>query len=239
MSIVTITVVPVLELTIGSRTPVLKSVALPILPGREASPIVATLTLPLVSRSLDEWLWDARSSAWLGLKSWLLRLLVRVLPLRRRGKTIRQATKIAVIFRVVVVVPGRPLLTALCERLRSLRGRNKPKVMLGVLQVILSSDGITTSVGVSSQLEIFFRDVMGVAAYFYVWPIRFIRSRQRIGPSSIVRRPTPHPLVLTWSHFNFPTSVWLAQSSPDRFRRKLSLIWCERDGSRPRVTRMG
>jgi hypothetical protein len=215
MSIVPITVVPVLELTIGSRTPVLKSVALPILPGGKASPIVTALTLPLVRRSLDERLWNVRSSARLGLKSWLLRLLVRVLPLGRRGETIRQAAKISVIFRVVVLLPGSPLLTALCERLRSLRGGNKPKVMLGVLQVILSSDGITTSVGVSGELEVFFRDVMGVAAYFDVWAVRFIRSRQRIGPSPIVRRPTAHPLVLTWSHFNFPN---IRLASPELFR---------------------
>jgi hypothetical protein len=151
----------------------------------------------------------------------LLRLRESLLPLCRRSETIRQPAKIAVIVQVVVVFPGRPLLTALRERLCSLRGGNKPEVMFGVLQVILSPDRITACVGVSCQLEIFFRDVMRVAAYFDVWPIRFIRSRQRIGPSPIVRRPAAHPLVLTWSHFNFPTSIWLAQSSSDRFRRKL------------------
>jgi hypothetical protein len=94
-------------------------------------------------------------------------------------------------------------------------------------------------VSISCKLEVFFRDVMRVAAYFDVWSIRFIGSRQRIGPSPVVCRPAAHPLVLTWSHFNFPISIRLAQSFSDRFRPKLSRIWCERDGSRLRVTRMG
>jgi hypothetical protein len=72
-------------------------------------------------------------------------------------------------------------------------------------------------VSISRKLEVFFCDVMRVAAYFDVWPIRFIGSRQRIGPSPIVRRPATHPLVLTWSHFNFPISIRLAQSFSDRF----------------------
>jgi hypothetical protein len=67
--------------------------------------------------------------------------------------------------------------------------------------------------------------MMRIAAYFDVWPVRFIGSRQRIGPSPIVRRPAAHPLVLTWSHFNFPTFIRLAESFSDRFRPKLSRIW--------------
>ena len=235
VSIVAITlVVAVLERAIGSRTSVLKSIALTILPGGKASPIGAALTLALVRRSLHEWLWGVRRSARLGLKS-LLRLRESVLPLRRRGETIRQPAKIAVIVQVVLVLSGRPLLTALCERLRGLRSGNKPKVMFGVLQVILRCNRISACVGISCELEVFFRDVMRVAAYFDVWSIRFIGSRQRIGASPIVRRPAAHPLVLTWSHFYFPISIRLAQSFSDRFRRKLSRIWRERDGSRIRV----
>jgi hypothetical protein len=72
--------------------------------------------------------------------------------------------------------------------------------------------------------------MMRIAAYFDVRPVRFIGSRQGIGPSPIVCWPAAHPLVLTWSHFNFPISIQLAQSLSDRSRPKLSRIWRERDG---------
>ena len=221
MSIVAITLVALLVRAIGSRTSVLKPVALTILPGRKASPIVAALTFGLERRPVAKRLWGVRRSARLRLKS-LLRLRVSVLPLRGRGETIRQRVKIAVIVQIILILAGRALLTALCLRLCSLRSGNKPKVMFGVLQIILRCDRISACVSISCKLEVFFRDVMRVAAYFDVWSIRFIGSRQRIGPSPIVRRPATHPLVLTWSHFDFPISIRLAQSFSDCFRSKLS-----------------
>jgi hypothetical protein len=238
MSVVAIALVAVLVRAIGSRTSILKSVALTILPRRKAPPIVAALALGLERRPVAKRLWDVRRSARLRLKS-LLRLRVSVLPLRGRGEAIRQRVKIAVIFEVILILAGRPLLTTLCQRLCSLRSGNKPKVMFGVLQIILRCDRISACVSISCKLEVFFRDVMRVAAYFDVWSIRFIGSRQRIGPSPVVCRPAAHPLVLTWSHFNFPISIRLAQSFSVRFRPELSRIWRERGGSRLRVTRMG
>jgi hypothetical protein len=224
---------------IGSRTSVLKSVALTILPGRKAPSVVAALTLALVRRSLNEWLWGVRRCGRLRLKS-LLRRLESGLPLRGRGETIRQRVKIAVILLVILILAGRPLLTALRQRLRSLRGGNKPIVMLRVLQVILRRDRISARMGIPCKLEVFFRDVMRIAANFYVWSVRFIGSRQRIGPSPIICRPAAHPLlILTWSHFDFPTSIRLAHSFSDCFRSKLSRFSCERDDSRLRVIRMG
>jgi hypothetical protein len=205
-------VVAVLERAIGPRTSVLKSVALTILPGCEAPPVGAALTLALICRSLNERLWGVRRSARWGLKS-LLRLRESRLPLRGRGETIRHPAKIAVIVQVVLVL--WPLLTALCERLCSLRGCNQPKVMFGVLQVILRCNRVAACVSVSCKLEVFFRDVMRVATDFDVGSIRFIGSRQRIGPTPIVRRPAAHPLVLTWSHFNFLISIPV---SPELFR---------------------
>ena len=106
-------------------------------------------------------------------------------------------------------------MTALCERLCGLRRCNQPKVMFGVLQVILRSNRVPACVSVPCKLEVFFRDVMRIAAYFHVWPVRFVGSRQRIGPAPIVRRPAAHPLVLTWSHFNFLISIPV---SPELFR---------------------
>jgi hypothetical protein len=172
VSIVAITVVPILERAIGSRTSVLKSVvALTILPGRKAPPIIAALTLGLVRRSVTKRLWGVRRNVWLRLKS-LLRLRVSVLPLRRRGETIRQPAKIAVIFEVVAfALPGRSLLTALRQRLRSLRSGNKSEVMFRVLQIIFRRDRVSACVSVSRELEIFFRDMVRVAAYFDIRPI--------------------------------------------------------------------
>ena len=95
VSIVAISLVAVLVRAIGSRTSVLKSVALTILPGRKA-PTVVSLALGLVSRSVGKRLWGVRRSARLRLKS-LLRLRVSGLPLGGRSETIRQRVKIAVI----------------------------------------------------------------------------------------------------------------------------------------------
>jgi hypothetical protein len=169
VSIVAITlVVAVLVRAIGSRASILKSVALTILPRRKAPPIIAALTVGLVRWSVAKRLGRVRSNAWLRLKS-LLRLRVDVLPLGRRGETIRQSTKIAVIFEVVALAfSGRSLLTALRQRLCGLGRGNKPEVMFRVLQIIFRRDRVSACVSVSRQLEIFFRDVMRVAAYFDV-----------------------------------------------------------------------
>jgi hypothetical protein len=222
---------------IGSRASVLKSVALTVLPGRKASPIVS-LALWLVSRSVGERLWGVRRSGRLRLKS-LLRLRINGLPLRGRRKTIRQRVKIAVILQVVLILAGGALLTALCERLRSLRSGNKSKVMFGVLQVILRRDRIAAGMSVSCKLEVFFRDVMRVTAYFHVRSVRFVGSRQRIGSSPIVCRPAAHPLILTWSHFDFPISIRLAHSFRSFSVQTFSIFHNERDDSRLRVIRMG
>ena len=129
MSIVAI--VAILVRAVGPRTSVLKPIALTILPGREAPTIVA-LALGLESRPVGKRLWGIRRSARLRLKSWL-RLLESDLPLRGRSETIRQRVKIAVIVQIVLILAGRALLTALRERLSSLRSSNKSEVMLRVL----------------------------------------------------------------------------------------------------------
>jgi hypothetical protein len=104
-----------------------------------------------------------------------LGLLIGVLPLRGRGETVRQRAEIAIVFQVVGILSGRPLLTtALRERLRGLRRGNKPEVMLGVLQIILRRYRISARVGVSRELEIFLRDVMRVPADFDIRSIRFV-----------------------------------------------------------------
>jgi hypothetical protein len=170
--IVAITLVTIRELPIGARASVLKSVvALTILPRRKPPPIIAALTLGLVRRSVAKRLWGVRRNVWLRLKS-LLRLRVSILPLGRRSETIRQPAKIAIVFKVVAfALSGRPLLTALRQRLCSLRSGNKSEVMFRVLQIIFRRDRVSACVSVSRELEIFFRDVMRIAAYFHVRPI--------------------------------------------------------------------
>jgi hypothetical protein len=172
VAIVAIALVTIRELPIGARASVLKSVvALTILPRRKPSPIIAALALGLVRRSVAKRLWGVRRNVWLRLKS-LLRLRVSILPLRRRSETIRQPAKIAIVFEVVAfALSGRPLLTALRQRLCCLRSGNKSEVMFRVLQIIFRRDRISTRVSVSRELEIFFRDMMRVAAYFDVRPI--------------------------------------------------------------------
>ena len=170
MSIVAIPIVAVLVRAIGSRTSVLKSVALlTILPGRKA-PAVVSLAFGLVSRPVGERLWGVRRSGRLRLKS-LLRLLKGNLPLRGRSETIRQRVKIAVIVQVILILAGRALLTVLRQRLGSVRGGNKPEVMLRVLQIVFRRDRVSARMSVSRELEVFFRHVMRVAAYFHVWSV--------------------------------------------------------------------
>jgi hypothetical protein len=222
--IVAITFIAIRERPIRSRTPVLKSVvALTLLPGPKAAAIAAALTLGVICRPVAKWLRSVWRYAWLRLKA-LLRLLVSVLSLGRRSEAIRQPAEIAVVFQVVISLSRRSLLTALCERLGGLGGCNKPEVMFGMLQIILRRDRISSCMSVSRELEVFLGDMMRIAAYFDIRSIRFVGPRQRIGSAPIVRRPTAHPFVLTWSHFNFPTSIRLSRSSSDRFRQAFSSL---------------
>lgn len=238
MSIVAIPIVAVLVRAIGSRNSVLESVALlTILSGRKASSIVS-LALGLVSRPVGERLWGVRrSSGRLRLKSWL-RLLKGILPLCGRSETIRQRVEIAVIVQVILILTRRSLLAALRQSLGSVRGGDKPEVMLRVLQIILRRDRISARMSVSRKLEVFFRHVVRVAAYLHVGSVRFVRSRQRIGPSPIIWRPATHPLILTWSHFSFPISIRLAQCFRS-FSVQAFSIFRVRDDSRLRVIRIG
>ena len=163
----------------------------------------------------------------------------RVLPLGGRSETVRQgAAEIAVVIHLVAFLSGRPLLTALRKRLRGLGGGNQPEVMFGMLQIILRRDGISPCVGVSRELEIFLGDMMRVAAYFDIRAVQFVGSRQRIGPPPIVCRPAAHPFVLTWSHFDFPTSIPLSPGLSCRFGARLARIW-RKTAIHFRVTRMG
>jgi hypothetical protein len=148
--VVTITLSTLGERPIRSHHTVGEAVALPILTICKPRTIVRALTLSLVRSSLGiGWL----RYAGLRLKSRLWLLVRRPSPLRRRGEAIRQGAEIAIIIQFVALAfSGRSRLTALCERLCRLRSCDKPKVMLGVLQIILRRNRITAGVGVSREL---------------------------------------------------------------------------------------
>ncbi len=168
-TVASVPVVAIALVALGKR-PVLsraafgKPVALPVLPIGKTRPIALALTLALVRRPFDIGL----RGGWhrLRLKP-LLRLLISALALRGRGESIRQRAEIAIVFHVVALAfSRRSRLAALCERLRGLRGSDKSKVMLRVLQIILRRDRISPRVGVSRKLEVFLGDMMRVPAYF-------------------------------------------------------------------------
>jgi hypothetical protein len=167
LPIVPITLVSLLERPIGSRAPVGKPGALPLLPGGKASAVGAGRTLSLVGRPIAERLRSVRRRARMRLKT-RLRLLISVLSLGRRSETIRQGAEIAIVFQIVALLSRRALLTALGKRLRGLRSGDKSEVMFGMLQVILRRDRISSRMGVSRELEIFLGDMMRVAAYFHI-----------------------------------------------------------------------
>jgi len=88
---------------------------------------------------------------------------------------------------------------ALAELL--LRGGDQAKIMFGVLIIILGGDRISGALRVTSELEIFFRDVGRCAPYFYVLPIGLVHSRQRIlVMMTAFAIASAHAFVLTVSH---------------------------------------
>lgn len=159
-------VVPFRELPVGPRTSILESIALTVLPRGEASPLALTLGLVWRRRSVAEWLWRVwRAGLWL---KPVLRLLVGVLALRGGGESIRQRAEIAIVLEIVLTLRRGALLTALRERLGGLGGGDQTEVVFSVLQIILRCDRVSPRVRISRELEILFRDVMRVAAYFHV-----------------------------------------------------------------------
>ena len=108
----------------------------------------------------------------------------------------------------------------MCGQLRGLRGGDKPEVMLGVLQIIFRCDRVAAGVRVARELQIFFGDVMCVAANLHIGTIGFIGTGERVGSPAIVGWATTHPLVLTRSHFTILGCLFVR--------------WRGRSASRPR-----
>jgi hypothetical protein len=79
---------------------------------------------------------------------------------------------------------------------------DQTEIMLRVLIIIFRRDGISGTLGVTGELEIFFGDMGRGAANFYILPVRLVHPRQRILVMSAlaVIVTTAHALVLTVSH---------------------------------------
>jgi hypothetical protein len=83
-----------------------------------------------------------------------------------------------------------------------LGGCNQAEIMLGMLKKALSRHVIAGCLRVTSELNVFFRDILRRAAYFDVRTVRFIRARQRIwtftaaATAAIATVTATHALVL-------------------------------------------
>jgi hypothetical protein len=65
------------------------------------------------------------------------------------------------------------LLLELC----GLRRGDEAKIMFGVLKVIFGGDRIAAGMSVARELQVFFRDMVGVAANLNIGPVRLVGSR--------------------------------------------------------------
>jgi hypothetical protein len=131
---------------------------------------------------------------------------------RERFAGHRRLIAIPIAITVVVAVIGR-LIAARVARLRLeiglrlaklfLRRGDQTEIMFSVLIIIFGGNRISRTLRVAGKLEIFFGDVGRRAADFYVLPVGFVNSRQRIlVMATTLTVTTAHTLVvvLTVSH---------------------------------------
>ena len=147
------------------------------------------------------------------LATWLSLRLVQALDGFRRCEPIVDRGEI-----VVFIDFGRlgTRLIAILQLL--LRRGDNAEVMLGVLQIVLGKDRIPRGLRIASELQIFFRDVGGVAAHLHVRSIGFEIPAQRIdvlAPAIVVPAPLAVLVVLVGSHrsrYAFKMSLWVEWS---------------------------
>jgi hypothetical protein len=99
--------------------------------------------------------------------------LPRLLPWR--GETIGQAAEIVAIGKVFWSgVSYGPNVASLALELLSLRGRHQPKIVFGVLEIVLRGDRVAGCVSVARQLKVSLRHMQRRAANSDVGPARVI-----------------------------------------------------------------
>jgi hypothetical protein len=99
-----------------------------------------------------------------------------------RGETVEHAAVVFLFLLDLDFAGG----AALGGELGSLRGRDQAEVMLCVLEVVFRRHGIAAGVRVAGELQIFFGDVMRVAANFHVGAVGFIGAREGVGAAPVV-----------------------------------------------------
>ena len=67
-----------------------------------------------------------------------------------------------------------------------LRRRDQAEIVFGMLKVILGRDRIAGGLGVTRELEIFLRDVIGRSADLHVGPVGFVHPCQRVVTAAVV-----------------------------------------------------
>src|SRR5450755_963775 len=183
-----------------ARTAILRATARTILAILVAA-VVLWLPIALVrSAFLIRLRWSLRLALDGRRKAWL-RLIGGRRPLGGRGEAIGQAAHIVIVVHIVgFALARRARGSVLLLQLGRLRRGDQAIIMFRVLEVVLRRDRVAAGVGVARQLQVFFGDMMGVAADFDVRPVRLVGPRQRIGPAPIVVGAAAHALILTRSH---------------------------------------
>lgn len=91
------------------------------------------------------------------------------------------------------------LLLALAELF--LRRSDHAEIMLSMLVIILGRHGVSGSLGIARQLDIFLRNMRGRPADFDVRPVRFVNPCERVRAlAAIIVIASTHAFVLTVSH---------------------------------------
>jgi hypothetical protein len=121
------------------------------------------------------------------------------------GAWLLRALLVGLVAQVVARLLLRPIVRiGLAELL--LRRRDQAEIVLGVLEIVLGRNRIPGGLGVTRELEIFVRDVVGSSANLHIRAVRLINPRQGIliAPVVLLIVAPAHTLVvmmlLTVSH---------------------------------------
>ena len=144
-----------------------------------------------IARQIGLLLRLARSVTWFVLAHELVVVVVAIVTVVAAGLRLA-AGRAALLMRLLLIVV-RVLLTKLF-----LRRCNQAEIVFGVLIVILGGYGITRSLRITRELDVFFRDMRSGAADFNVGTVRLVNAREGILTLAVVASP-PHAL-LTVSH---------------------------------------
>ena len=114
----------------------------------------------------------------------------RTAPRRTAGRRRPAVLEILVLARLELLVVAAAFGTRLEVRIvlaeLLLRRRDQAEIMFGVLEIIFRRDRIAGGLGVTRELEILLRDVIGRSADLHVGPVGFIDPCQRVVAATII-----------------------------------------------------